>query len=164
MTPGIRPAAPQDAGAVAGIYNHYILNTIITFEEDAITGADILARMAEVKEGSLPWLVSEQDGKLTGFAYAGKWKGRCAYRYSAETTIYLAQGAEGRGVGSALYGALLGGLRARKLHTALGGIALPNERSVRLHEKLGFQKVAHYKEIGFKFGKWIDVGYWQAAL
>ena len=160
----IRPATPKDADAIAAIYNHYILHTVITFEEDAIAGKDILARMAEVKESSLPWLVSEEDGNLTGFAYAGKWKGRCAYRYSAETTIYLAQGTEGRGIGTELYSALLGELKQRKLHTALGGIALPNDRSIRLHEKLGFQKVAHYKEIGYKFGKWIDVGYWQGTL
>lgn len=164
MSVKIRAALPGDAERLASIYNHYILNTVITFEEEAITAADILARMKEVEEQSLPWLVAESDGALKGYAYGGKWKGRCAYKFSAESTIYLAEQAVGRGLGSALYGSLLAELRSRKLHVAVGGIALPNEPSVKLHEKLGFQKAAHFKEIGYKFGRWIDVGYWQVVL
>lgn len=160
----IRAAKASDAEAIAGIYNHYILNTAITFEEQAIEKADILARMKEVDESALPWLVAESEGRLAGYAYGGRWKGRCAYRFSVESTIYLAEASKGRGIGAELYGALLAELRHRKLHVAVGGIALPNEPSVKLHEKLGFQKVAHFKEIGYKFEKWIDVGYWQVAL
>jgi phosphinothricin acetyltransferase len=160
----IRPAKASDAEAITGIYNHYILNTVITFEEQAITKADSVTRMKEVTENALPWLVAESEGNLAGYAYGSKWKGRCAYRFAVESTIYLTEASKGHGIGSELYGALLTELRHRKLHVAIGGIALPNEPSVKLHEKLGFQKVAHFKEIGFKFEKWIDVGYWQVVL
>jgi phosphinothricin acetyltransferase len=124
----------------------------------------ILARMKEVKASGLPWLVAEADGIFAGYAYASKWKGRCAYRFSVETTVYLAEQAQGRGIGTKLYRVLLAELRRRKFHVAVGGIALPNRASVRLHEKLGFRKTAHFKEIGYKFKKWIDVGYWQLTL
>lgn len=160
----IRTAEASDAEAIAGIYNHYIQNTVITFEEQAVKKADILARIKEVEESELPWLVAESEGNLAGYAYGSKWKGRSAYRFSVESTIYLAEASKGRGIGTRLYGALLAELRHRKLHVAVGGIALPNEPSVKLHEKLGFQKVAHFKEIGYKFEKWIDVGYWQVTL
>ncbi|MBI3288213.1 MAG: N-acetyltransferase [Elusimicrobia bacterium] len=164
MSVDIRAARPQDAEALARVYNHYIEKTIVTFEESPVTAADMRARLAEIQGHSLPWLVAESGGALLGYAYGAKWKGRCSYRFSTESTIYLAQDAVGRGVGSSLYAALLAELRARKLHVVIGGVALPNDASIRLHEKLGFQKAAHFKEVGFKFGRWIDVGYWQLTL
>jgi len=160
----IRPAAPADCAAIARIYNHYVRETVVTFEEDEVPAADIEARLGEVSRASLPWLVVEEAGSITGYAYATRWKGRSAYRYSAESTIYLAPSSTGRGVGTRLYGALLDDLRSRSLHVVIGGIALPNQASVALHERLGFSKVAHYKEVGFKFSRWIDVGYWQTLL
>ncbi|PIR16241.1 MAG: phosphinothricin acetyltransferase [Elusimicrobia bacterium CG11_big_fil_rev_8_21_14_0_20_64_6] len=164
MKATIRTATLSDAGAITGIYNHYILNTVVTFEEQAIKTADIRKRMKQVAGDALPWLVAESEGSVVGYAYASKWKGRCAYRFSVESTVYLAEAAVGRGIGSGLYGVLLAELRKRKLHVAVGGIALPNEASVRLHEKFGFEKTAYFKEIGYKFEKWIDVGYWQVTL
>src|SRR5690606_39143142 len=99
-----------------------------------------------------------------GYAYAARWKGRCAYRYSVESTIYLDLGARRGGIGTVLYAALLERLRSRGYHAVIGGIALPNDASVRLHEQLGFRKVAHFPEVGFKLGRWVDVGYWQIIL
>ena len=99
-----------------------------------------------------------------GYASATKWKGRSAYRFSVETTIYLAPHSVGKRIGTELYRHLLDQLRDLGLHTAIGGVALPNPASVALHEKCGFRKVAHFGEVGFKFGKWIDVAYWQVSL
>jgi L-amino acid N-acyltransferase YncA len=159
----IRSATAADAAAICTIYNHYILNTIITFEEFAVSLSEMEDRIGETLP-SLPWLVWEQDGAIRGYAYASKWKGRCAYRHSAEITIYLDPQATGQRIGTRLYQALLADLRERNFHTAIGGIALPNAASMALHERLGFRKVAQFEQVGWKFGRWIDVGYWQLLL
>jgi L-amino acid N-acyltransferase YncA len=164
MTTLIRVAKPDDAAAVAGIYNHYVRNDIATFEEEPITAETIAARMADVASKSLPWLVAEGGDAILGYAYATSWKARSAYRFSVESTIYLAHGAMRRGVGAELYGALIAELRAHNIHVVIGGVSLPNEASARLHEKLGFKKVAQFEQVGFKFGRWIDVGYWELLL
>jgi phosphinothricin acetyltransferase len=160
----IRSATVADAEAIAAIYNHYITGTVVTFEEEPILPAEMARRMDEVTSTSLPWLVAELPDKIAGYAYASKWKGRCAYRYSMEISVYLAQDRVGLGLGSRLYGELLPLLRERGVHVVIGGIALPNAASVALHEKFGMSKVAHFSEVGFKFGRWIDVGYWQRTL
>lgn len=160
----IRPAIATDADSIARIYNHYILNTIITFEEQAVSAQEMAGRIAEVTSASLPWLVAEDAGRIVGYAYASKWKGRCAYRFSVESTVYLDPDSAGKGHGSKLYERLFASLRECGTHAVIGGIALPNPASIALHEKLGMKKVAHFSEVGFKFGKWIDVGYWQATL
>lgn len=160
----IRPATPADAAAIAGIYNHYVAHTTITFEEQAVAPEQMAERIAEVGAASLPWLVAEREGQVLGYAYAGRWKARSAYRFSVETSVYLRDGLGRQGVGSALYDALFAELKARGVHAAIGGIALPNDNSVALHEKFGMKKVAHFEQVGFKFGRWIDVGYWQRVL
>ena len=160
----IRPATTRDAEAVARIYNHYIANTTITFEEQAITSPQMAERIGKVASASLPWLVAERDDRVDGYAYATPWKERSAYRFSVEITVYLAPEAVGRGIGSALYEALFAELDKRGVHAAIGGIALPNPASVALHEKLGMKQVAHFEQVGFKFGQWLDVGYWQKTL
>jgi phosphinothricin acetyltransferase len=159
----IRPAHSADAPAIAAVYNHYVLHTPITFEEEAVSGDEIAARLQEVQAG-LPWLVAEREGVVIGYAYASRWKSRCAYRYAVETTVYVDQAARGAGVGSKLYQALIGDLRGRSMHSLIGGIALPNAASVALHEKFGFRKVAHFEQVGWKFKQWIDVGYWELIL
>jgi phosphinothricin acetyltransferase len=159
----IRPATPDDAAAIVAIYNHYIATTTISFEEHAVTAEEMAGRIRDVT-AHLPWLVHERDGQVTGYAYATKWRVRAAYRYSAETSVYVAAGQGGQGIGSALYKALLEELRGRGIHMAIGGIAQPNPASVALHESLGFEKVAHFKEVGRKFERWIDVGYWELRL
>ncbi|MCF7688871.1 MAG: GNAT family N-acetyltransferase, partial [Cephaloticoccus sp.] len=121
------------------------------------------ARMAGITS-KLPWLVCEVDGIMTGFAYASPWKGRCAYRFTVESTVYLAPDAFGRGLGTKLYSALIEAVQSLGQHSVIGGIALPNAASVALHEKLGFHKVAHFEQVGWKFNRWIDVGYWERLL
>jgi len=160
----IREATASDAAPIAAIYDHYILKTVVTFEEEPVSDAEIARRIEEVRAASLPWLVAEAEGHVLGYAYARPWHARSAYRFSVESTIYLAHDAVGRGVGTELYGALLARLPTRGIHAVLGGIALPNAASVALHEKLGFRKVAELAEVGFKFERWIDVGYWQRLL
>ncbi|HEY3518379.1 MAG TPA: arsinothricin resistance N-acetyltransferase ArsN1 family B [Gammaproteobacteria bacterium] len=160
----VRSASAADADAIARIYNYYIENTVVTFEEESVSAEAMAGRVAEIQGLSLPWLVAEVDQKVIGYAYANKWKVRSAYRHSVETTIYLEHGHEGRGVGKTLYAALLPHLRARGIHVVIGGVALPNEASVVLHEKLGFDHVATFREVGFKHGRWVDVAYWQLVL
>jgi L-amino acid N-acyltransferase YncA len=162
--PIVRPATAADAEAVAGIYNHYVAHTIVTFEEEAVAAAEMARRMEDVRADALPWLVAERDGAIVGYAYATKWRGRRAYRFSAEVTVYLAPDEGGRGTGSRLYERLLDELRTRRVHAVMGGIALPNDASIALHEKFGFRKVAHFEQTGFKFDRWIDVGYWELIL
>jgi len=160
----VRSASAADADTLARIYNYYVENTVITFEEEPVSAPAMAARVAEVQGLSLPWLVAEVEKKVVGYAYANKWKARSAYRHSVETTIYLEHGHEGRGVGKTLYSALLPHLRARGIHAVIGGAALPNEASVALHEKLGFDHVATFREVGFKHGRWVDVAYWELVL
>lgn len=160
----IRPAVETDAAAIAAIYAHYVRETTITFEEDVVTPDDMGARMASVAAAGLPWLVVSRGPDVYGYAYATPWRPRTAYRFSVETTVYLAHDAVGRGLGTHVYTDLLARLSDLGLHVALGGIALPNAASVALHESCGFRKVAHLSEVGFKFGRWVDVGYWQRAL
>ena len=160
----MRAAVKADAEGICLIYNHYIRTTAISFEETPVTPAEMAGRIDEVISGFLPWLVEEQDGRIVGYCYATKWKARAAYRHSVETTVYLAHDIVGKGVGTALYRELLRQLKESGKHVAIGGIALPNEASVRLHEKLGFKKVAEFLEVGSKFDRWVNVGYWETFL
>jgi L-amino acid N-acyltransferase YncA len=160
----MRDIEPSDAEQVCRIYNHYVENTTITFEEEPVSIAQMQVRIAEVRGLGLPWIVYGEAGTVVGYAYASKWKSRSAYRHSVESTVYIEKGRVGRGIGSALYEELLSRLRETSLHAIVGGIALPNEASVRLHERLGFHKIAQFEQIGFKLGRWIDVGYWQLIL
>lgn len=111
-----------------------------------------------------PWLVIVNNGVVDGFAYASPWRVRSAYRFSVEISVYLAPSSIGRGLGARLYENLLGRLRKLGVHAVIAGIALPNELSIHLHEKMGFRKLAHFEQVGFKNGQWIDVGYWQQLL
>lgn len=160
----IRDAGPGDAAAIAAIYNHYVTDSVVTFETEPVPADDIAGRVAETSALGLPWLVAESGGRIAGFAYASKWKGRCAYRYAVESTIYIAADARGHGLGEPLYAALLERIRDASMHAVIAGIALPNEASVHLHEKLGFRKIGHFEEVGYKFDRWVDVGYWQLLL
>lgn len=164
MNTMIRFATEEDAEGIACIYNHYVVETCITFETDPVSHAEMASRMVETIAIPLPWLVAENESGLIGYAYASKWKGRCAYRYSVESTVYLAPAQVGKGYGATLYSELLACLRSLSMHSVIGGIALPNPASICLHERLGFKKVAHFEEVGFKHGKWVDVGYWQLQL
>ncbi len=160
----IRMATVEDAAAIAAIYNPYVADSCVTFETEPVQAAGMAARITEVLDAGLPWLLAEDAAGAAGFAYASKWKGRCAYRFSVESTVYLHWDHTGRGIGRALYGRLLEEIRARRMHAVIGGIALPNAASVALHERLGFRKVAHFEQVGYKQDRWVDVGYWQLLI
>lgn len=160
----IRPATRDDAAAIAAIYAPYVRDTVITFEEVPPTPDEIAARIEEIRAAPLPYLVAAQGNDVVGYAYAAPWRTRSAYRYSVETSIYLAPERIGQGIGTRLYDTLLDLLKQAGLHAAIGGITLPNAASVALHERLGFRRVAQFEQVGFKQGRWLDVGYWQRLL
>ncbi|MBI9045191.1 MAG: N-acetyltransferase [Anaerolineaceae bacterium] len=160
----IRNVISEDAAKITEIYNTYVLNSTISFEEKAVSELDILKRIQKVKEQGFPWIVSDHKEELIGYAYATKWRERLAYQRTVETTIYLQRNSFGKGFGKALYSRLLEILKDQEYHSAIGVIALPNPSSIHIHEKLGFSKAAHLREVGFKMGQWIDVGYWEKIL
>ena len=157
--PTIRDCTDADVPRICDIYNHYVRETVVTFEETPIPVTEMARRIAEVRK-RFPWLVIESEGVVAGYAYASLWKTRSAYRFAIESTIYLAADALGRGLGTTLYSTLLEALPQCDVHRVLGCISLPNEASVALHEKLGFKKIGIFDEVGRKFGRWVDVGYW----
>lgn len=159
----IRHARPNDAAAICAIYNHYVLHTTITFEEIPVVAGDMEQRIATVQE-KYPWLVYEEDGRIIGYAYAGQWKPRSAYKHTVETSVYLDPEEKGKGIGRQLYSELIAELRKTDIHGVIGGIALPNEASIRLHESMGFKKIGQFIEVGYKFNTWVDVGYWELVL
>ena len=160
----LRDATSGDATVIAAIYNVHVRGTTVTFELDEVDAGTMQRRIADVQERGLPWLVAELDGSVVGYAYAGPWKQRAAYARTVETSIYLDAAACGRGLGRRLYASLVERLRAQGVHVAIGGISLPNPVSIALHEALGFSHVGVFREVGNKFGDWIDVGYWQLRL
>lgn len=153
----IHPADPsRDAAVCAAIYAPHVTDGATSFEEEAPGAAEMGRRIAAAHV----WLVHEAGG----YAYASRHRERAAYRLTAETSVYVAPSAQGRGVGRALYDALLAELAARGFHVALAGITLPNPASVALHEAVGYRPVGVFEAVGFKFGRWHDVGWWQLAL
>ncbi len=164
MSDFIRLAEVTDAAAITAIYNHYVEHTAISFEEQAVPVDEMASRISTVLQQGLPYLVAVVDDDVVGYCYATPWKARAAYRYSVEVTVYLKPSAQGRGLGYALYQQLFAALKAAGYHAALGGIVQPNPGSVALHEKCGMTQVALLPDIGFKFGQWHSVGYWQLLL
>jgi len=161
----IRAVEISDAQAIADIYNYYISDTIITFEEQTNTVEDMVGRINKLLLADLPWLVVENtSGQVIGYAYAAKWRERFSYRFSVEVTAYLSLEHSGQGLGSQLYQTLFDTLKNKGIHSVIGGITLPNDASIALHEKFNMNKVAHFKEVGLKFDQWLDVGYWQGTL
>jgi L-amino acid N-acyltransferase YncA len=163
LTPKIRPVSVADATAICAIYNPYVQNTVITFEQLQVPKTEMQKRIQEYST-LYPWLVAEADGKVVAYAYATRWRTRAAYDFTLESTIYVDPAYTGRGLAKPLYLALLDALRAKKIRAVVGCIALPNDASVALHEKCGFVKVAHFPQVGRKFERWVDVGFWQATL
>ena len=160
----IRLASEGDAAAIAEVYRPYVENSRISFEERAPDAAEMARRIAGERPGYYPWLVADEGGRILGFASSSPFRTRRAYRWSVETGIYLAAGAQGKGVGKALLSALTDLLERQGYVAAIGAIALPNEPSVRLHEALGFEPAGTYRGTGFKMGEWLDVGLWQKDL
>jgi phosphinothricin acetyltransferase len=159
----VRPARPDDAGAIAAIYAPYVTDGIVSFETEPPDAAAMAGRMA-AGDDLHPWLVAEEAGAVLGYAYASPFRERVAYRWAVETTVYVAGDAHRRGVGRALYEALLELLTRQGFTQAVGVIALPNDASVRLHERLGYVLIGVNAAVGWKQGRWIDVGVWQRRL
>jgi len=164
MTSGsIRDVRVEESARICEIYNYYVESTSVSFEEEPVPQQE-MARRIEAVSRNYPWLVYESDGEVQGYAYLSRWKERSAYRYTAETSVYVAKGHTGEGIGTALMQVLLERIKKLEVHALIAVIALPNEKSVAVHEKFGFKKAAHFAEVGFKRGAWIDVGYWELVL
>lgn len=160
----LRMATDQDAAAIALIYNHYVEHSTVTFEQTRLSDAEMLQRIQAIRQAALPFLVLEQQGLVLGYAYASAWRSRIGYRFSVESSVYLSPHCQALGYGSLLMQQLLLQLTQAGYHAVMAGIALPNDASVALHEKFGMTKVAHFYQVGTKFGQWLDVGYWQLLL
>lgn len=163
----IRAATADDAAAIAAIYAPFVLSGTVSFETDAPDTRQMRSRIT-ASDGYYPWLVATNGdpdgGGVLGYAYAGQFRDRPAYRYVVETSIYLSGSVQGQGTGRLLYDALIDTLRAQGFTQAVGVIALPNDASISLHESVGFRRGGVYREVGFKQGRWIDVGFWQCEL
>ncbi len=159
----IRQANIADAVQIGEIYNFYVENSHHTFETEAVTLGEMQDRINTIVK-KYPYFVAEEDGEILAYAYAAQYKSRRAYNLSTEISVYVKNGAKGKGLGTKLYKKLFKELSKTDVHAIIAGISLPNETSVKLHERFGMEKVAHFREVGFKFGKWIDVGYWELIL
>ena len=146
MEISIRPAREGDAADIVGIYNTYVSGTCITFETEPVHAPEMAQRIADTAASSLPWLVAVASDRVIGYAYASKWRGRSAYRFSVESTVYLDPAHTGKGLGFRLYAALIDAIRG--------------EQSAILH----IRQVAHFEQVGYKQDRWVDVGYWQLLL
>ncbi|MCK2213776.1 N-acetyltransferase family protein [Actinomadura sp. ATCC 31491] len=153
----IRPATPADLAAVTAINAHYVAETVITFEENPPSEADWQAKLADLTGRGLPFLVADLGGEVAGYAYAGPWRPKPAYRHTVEDTIYLAPAHVGRGLGDALLGELVRRSEAAGLRRMIAVIAdAGDDRSVALHRRHGFTEVGRLTEVGFKLGRWVD--------
>ncbi|HYN45082.1 MAG TPA: GNAT family N-acetyltransferase [Allosphingosinicella sp.] len=160
----VRRATAADAAAIASIYAPYVAGSAISFETEPPGEAQMRARI-EAGGDLYPWFVAcADDGPALGYASACAFRARPAYRFTVETTVYVADGAHRRGIGTLLYGALLPLLEAQGFTQAIAAITLPNPASVAMHEALGFTKAGVYEKVGFKLGRWLSVGLWQRAL
>jgi len=157
----IRPADSEDAEEIAEIYNHYIATSHATFELEAIDGAEMQRRVADTIRQDYPFLVADEGSAIGGYAYGRPFRPRPGYRHAVEVAVYVHPGRQGKGVGKQLYDQLLPLLFDNGVHSLIATIALPNDASVRLHENFGFVKSGHFQEVGRKFDRWVDVGYWQ---
>jgi L-amino acid N-acyltransferase YncA len=159
----LRSATPDDASAIAAIYAHYVRETVISFEAEPPDAGEMGRRIAATLP-RFPWLVATDGNEVTGYAYAGAHMTRAAYRWSVDVSVYVHSGRHRRGIGKGLYLPLFEVLRGQGFVNAYAGVTLPNPASVGLHESLGFEPVGVYRRIGYKFGRWHDVGWWSLAL
>jgi L-amino acid N-acyltransferase YncA len=159
----IRMAKAGDAAQIAAIYAPVVRETAISFEIEPPDVEEMRDRIAQIT-GQYPWLVCAAGSEVMGYAYASAHRTRAAYQWAVDTTVYVHPGYRRRGVGRALYTALLGVLPLQGYYNAYAGIALPNPGSVGLHEAVGFAPVGIYRQVGYKLGRWHDVGWWGIAL
>lgn len=160
----LRAATSDDAAAISKIYRPYVAGSAVSFETEPPDAATMRERI-EAAAGLYPWIAAEDEaGILAGYAYATAFRPRPAYRYATETSVYVAAGFHGRGLGTRLYRSLLETLVTQGFAQAIAAITLPNPASVRLHEALGFTPAGTYRKVGHKLGAWHDVGLWQRPL
>ena len=159
----IRNVQIEDAQELLDIYNYYVVNTVITFDLEALS-LDAFKEKITTVSADYPFIVYEENSEILGYAYGSKFRPKPAYNNTVESTVYLKHGTQGKQIGSKLYNELLFLLKQKNVHVVLGVLTLPNEASVKLHEKFGFKEVAHLKEVGLKFGEWQDVGFWQLTF
>ncbi|MGQ7484771.1 GNAT family N-acetyltransferase [Streptococcus suis] len=159
----IRSARIEDATDLVAIYAPYVENTAITFETQVPTVSEFASRI-EKTLGNFPYLVAVEEGALVGYAYASTYYARAAYDWTVELSVYIQQEARGKGIGTLLYNALERELTARGFKNFLACIALPNPASIALHEKRGYEQVAHFKKVGYKFDTWHDIVWLQKSL
>jgi phosphinothricin acetyltransferase len=160
----IRNVKLSDAEHIAGIYNYYIENTVVTFDENPVSVEKIRQKMEDVHTKGYPFIAYEENGQLIGYAYVNTWRSHSAYNITLETSIYLDIQYAGRGVGTQLYEVLIEKSRELNIHSLIAVISLPNDCSRKLHEKFGFQLIGNFKETGIKFNRLIDVEFWQKIL
>ena len=161
----VRDANEDDLAAVQAIYAHHVMHGLASFEEQAPDRAELVRRWQEVTERDLPYVVAEVGGEVLAYAYAGPYRARPAYRFSVENSVYVAPGAEGRGLGGALLEALIercAALGVRQMVAIIGDSG--NQVSIRLHERLGFRSVGVLRAVGFKQGRWVDTVVMQRAI
>ena len=160
----IRLATADDAAAIASVYAPYVTGTAVSFEVEPPDAAMMRSRI-EGGNALYPWfLACDDNGRMLGYAAASAFRTRPAYRFTVESSVYLAADAVGRGIGRRLYRTLLETLEAQGFMQAVGAITLPNPASVALHEALGFTQAGTYRQVGYKLGAWHSVGLWQRAL
>lgn len=159
----IRKVTIQDAQTIADIYNVYVLNSVATFETEPVTLQEMCRRIEEIS-AKYPYLVYEEDGKILGYCYAHSWKTRAAYSRTLETTVYVAAVSQKRGIGKELMKHLIDECRQTGAHVLIACVTGGNEGSVTLHQKLGFRQASHFRQVGKKFGSWLDVVDFQLLL
>jgi len=160
----IRAAKATDAEQIAAIYDPVVRDSVISFELEPPTPADMQRRMQAVANSGLPWLVCACEGTVLGYAYASRHRERLAYRWSVDVSVYVAESARKRGIGTSLYSALLAILSIQRFQNAYAGITLPNPASEALHGALGFVHIGTYTRVGFKLGEWRDVAWYGRTL
>ncbi|MCD8193732.1 MAG: N-acetyltransferase family protein, partial [Tannerellaceae bacterium] len=158
------PIRIEDAAAICRIYNYYIEYTSVSFEVEPVSVEKMQERIQSFIAGGYPYFVAEENGRIVGFANIHRWKERYAYKCTYEVTIYLDHTCKRKRYGTKLYEYLFERIDRNTVHTLIAGITIPNDASIKLHEKFGFCQVAHYKEVGCKFGEWHDVGSWQLII
>ena len=163
MKAKVRRATSNDSGQILEIYRPIVEDTVISFEIKP-PSRDEISRRIESVLNTHEWLVAESDNGIAGYAYASPYRQRHAYRYSAETTVYIRQDQRQQGLGRLLYDALFESLASIGYRRAYAGIALPNEQSIALHEAMGYEHIGVFKEAGFKFERWHDVSWWQRKV
>jgi phosphinothricin acetyltransferase len=170
MPPAIRLATEADAAAIASLYRPIVDSTAISFETEAPDGDEMRRRITDTID-TFPWLVcpalaggTEGDGVIAGYAYASRHRLRAAYQWSVDVSVYVDEGSRRAGIARGLYTSLFAILAAQGFFNAFAGIALPKPASVTLHERMGFEPIGIYRQVGFKLGAWHDVGWWQRPL